>query len=325
MGVCVASHGECAGAGADCNSEIGNRVAARSTLILTTLVSLYTHQNRPTMIRVTSTSTSRAHPLFLSDSSLKAPEEPALFRGANDKLDLDTVMNTSILLLLISGIILQFLSSVELDHMRGWTTAEMAHEVLLSNWNRYMSVLTEHPIATKAMTSASVYAIGDVVAQSTEGRTMKDLDRMRTLRSLTAGLIGHGPLSHVWYNFSEGLFTSTLHWTAWWSFIPKVVLDQSLWGPIWNNTYIVLLGLMKRDSVEAIIGDIKRTTIPLVVSGLKLWPLAHCVTYGLIPVENRLLWVDTVEILWVSIMATQAAGATKEKDAKNNSVVVDTK
>ena len=54
----------------------------------------------------------------------------------------------------------------------------------------------------------------------------------------------------------------------------------------------------------------KRTTVPLIVSGLKLWPLVHCVTYGLIPVENRVLWVDAVEILWVTILATQAAGGT---------------
>ena len=65
---------------------------------------------------------------------------------------------------------------------------------------------------------------------------------------------------------------------------------------------------MKCESLEQIWSDVKRTTIPLVVSGLKLWPLAHCVTYGLIPVENRLLWVDLVEIVWVTILATSAAG-----------------
>ena len=72
--------------------------------------------------------------------------------------------------------------------------------------------------------------------------------------------------------------------------------------------YILLLGLMQRESLEKIWADVKRTTIPLVVSGLKLWSLAHCVTYGLIPVENRLLWVDFVEIVWVTILAAQAAG-----------------
>jgi protein Mpv17 len=63
----------------------------------------------------------------------------------------------------------------------------------------------------------------------------------------------------------------------------------------------------------------KRTTVPLLVSGLKLWPLAHCVTYGLVPVENRLLWVDFVEIFWVTILATTAAaGNEADKDEKTN-------
>jgi len=69
---------------------------------------------------------------------------------------------------------------------------------------------------------------------------------------------------------------------------------------------------MQRASLQSIWSDVKRTTIPLIVSGLKLWPLAHCVTYGVIPVENRLLWVDLVEIIWVVILSTQAAGTAPQ-------------
>ena len=78
---------------------------------------------------------------------------------------------------------------------------------------------------------------------------------------------------------------------------------------------------MKLDSLDSISQDVKRTAIPLIMSGLKLWPLAHCVTYGLVPVENRLLWVDTVEILWVTILATQAAGT--EAGAKHDGISVE--
>jgi Mpv17 / PMP22 family len=84
-----------------------------------------------------------------------------------------------------------------------------------------------------------------------------------------------------------------------------------------NSCYIILIGLMKFDSPGVISQDVKRTTIPLILSGLKLWPLAHCVTYGLVPVENRLLWVDTVEILWVTILATQAAGTGAMDEASS--------
>ena len=103
----------------------------------------------------------------------------------------------------------------------------------------------------------------------------------------------------------SSFFENFLHITQWWAFFPKVVVDQISWGPFWNNTYILLIGLMKLDSFQNIWSDMKRTTIPLIVSGLKLWPF-HCITYGLIPVENRLLWVDLVEIVWVTILANQA-------------------
>ncbi|KAL7470166.1 hypothetical protein ACHAXS_010409 [Conticribra weissflogii] len=187
----------------------------------------------------------------------------------------------------------------------------------------YTEVLSAAPIQTKAVTSATVYAIGDIIAQRTEGLEVGELDRGRIVRSLAAGLIGHGPLSHVWYDVSEDFFENVLKLTQWWSFIPKVVIDQILWGPFWNNTYIVLLGIMQFQKPSQVWADIKRTTIPLVISGLKLWPLAHCITYGLVPVENRLLWVDAVEIIWVTILATQASGggghgAPNENDGSSN-------
>jgi protein Mpv17 len=190
-------------------------------------------------------------------------------------------------------------------------------------WQEYSAVLSEHPIATKACTSATVYTIGDIIAQRTTGN-VDELDRIRIIRSMLAGLVGHGPLSHCWYNICDCFFTNTLHLTAWWAFIPKVIVDQTLWGPIWNNTYLLLIGLMKLERIDVIWDDIKKSTIPMVVSGLKLWPAAHVVTYGLIPVENRLLWVDVVEIIWVTILSKQAASLDKSDDDKSVALLPET-
>jgi protein Mpv17 len=201
-------------------------------------------------------------------------------------------------------------------HARGWDFSEIALRDFADTWTSYMGHLQTNPILTKAITSGTVYTIGDVIAQRTEQQRNNgangniSLDGMRVLRSSLAGLIGHGPLSHAWYNVCDYSFENILHLSAaWWPL--KILIDQTVWGPIWNNTYIVMLGLMKRETLEAIWSDMKRTTVPLIVSGLKLWPLAHCVTYGLIPKENRVLWVDMVEIVWVTILATQAAGHTQ--------------
>lgn len=223
-----------------------------------------------------------------------------------ESMNLNGIINTSILLV-VTGLVLSRLATVDMGITRGWSAAEMAVRIPVDNWLGYTNVLENSPVSTKAVTSATVYTIGDLIAQRSVGTSMEELDRPRILRSLLAGLIGHGPMSHVWYDVSEYCFNDIFGWTAWWGFIPKVIVDQALWGPLWNNTYIILLGLMKMDNWEAIWSDIKRTTIPLIISGLKLWPLAHCVTYGLVPVENRLLWVDLVEIVWVVILATTAS------------------
>ena len=38
----------------------------------------------------------------------------------------------------------------------------------------------------------------------------------------------------------------------------------------------------------------------------KFWPLVHCVTYGLIPARHRILWVNSVDLVWNAILASKA-------------------
>ena len=99
------------------------------------------------------------------------------------------------------------------------------------------------------------------------------------LTSLTHLLPPFVHLTEQWYEVSEGFF-GWLGWEGWWTTFPKITVDQLVWGPIWNGCYIALLGLMKREGLGEIWQTVKGTSVSLVVSGLKLWPLAHLVTYG---------------------------------------------
>lgn len=47
--------------------------------------------------------------------------------------------------------------------------------------------------------SGVVYSLGDVIAQTYEGRAPEDWDRARIVRSGLCGLLAHGPLSHLYY------------------------------------------------------------------------------------------------------------------------------
>ncbi|XP_022633607.1 uncharacterized protein LOC106754176 isoform X4 [Vigna radiata var. radiata] len=90
----------------------------------------------------------------------------------------------------------------------------------------------------------------------------------------------------------------------WWVVPAKVAFDQTVWSAVWNSIYFVVLGLLRFESLTNIYGELKSTFFPLLTAGWKLWPFAHLITYGLIPVEQRLLWVDCVELVWVTILST---------------------
>ncbi|KAL9380038.1 hypothetical protein Peur_028520 [Populus x canadensis] len=45
-------------------------------------------------------------------------------------------------------------------------------------------------------------------------------------------------------------------------------------------------------------------------AGWKLWPFSHLITYGVIALEQRLLWVDCVELIWVTVLSMVRLRAT---------------
>ncbi|KAG5177505.1 hypothetical protein JKP88DRAFT_196506 [Tribonema minus] len=236
--------------------------------------------------------------------------------------EVNFLVNSGFLIAVIVTVAVRLASST-LDASRGWTAEEVLLRLPQDNWQGYMDMLRSHPVLVKAVTSGTVYALGDWTAQTTNGTPLAELDRWRVARSAAAGFVGHGPLSHCWYEVCEALF-SAIGWNgAWWVTLPKIMTDQLVWGPIWNATYVVLVGLMKRDAPARVWEAVTSTMVPLVVSGLKLWPAVHLVTYGLIPPENRLLWVDTVEILWVTILSKQAADEAKRDQPLSTDTAAD--
>jgi len=84
---------------------------------------------------------------------------------------------------------------------------------------------------------------------------------------------------------------------------------------LWNALYIAAIGLTSGRALPTIQGEIKETVFPLIRDGLKLWCPAHMITYGVVPIENRLLWVDLVEILWVVILSTTASASKQARES----------
>ncbi|KAL8506614.1 hypothetical protein ACS0TY_017492 [Phlomoides rotata] len=149
-----------------------------------------------------------------------------------------------------------------------------------------------------------------------EGKPMFEFDRTRMFRSGLVGFTLHGSLSHYYYQFCEALFPSK----DWWVVPAKVAFDQTFWSAVWNSIYFVVLGLLRVESPASILNELKTTFWPMLTAGWKLWPFAHVITYGVIPVEQRLLWVDCIELIWVTILSTYSNDKSEERISEASEV-----
>lgn len=236
-----------------------------------------------------------------ASSSLSAKPSEEEEKRVGDEYDkfISRAINASIVLAAGSLAVTKLLT-IDHDYWQGWTFYEILRYAPEHSWTAYEEALKKNPVLAKMMISGVVYSLGDWIAQCYEGKPLFEFDRTRVFRSGIVGFALHGSLSHYYYQFCEAL----IPFKDWWVVPAKIAFDQTVWAAIWNSIYFVVLGLLRFESPANISSELKATFVPMLTAGWKLWPFAHLVTYGLIPVEQRLLWVDCVELIWVTILST---------------------
>ena len=191
-------------------------------------------------------------------------------------------------------------------------------------WRHFASLNALHPFRVAGAVSGAVYGLGDLTAQAYEGRGLRDLDAARLLRSSAAGALAHGPLSALFYERLDRfvvLNDALGNGDKWFAPLFKVAVDQTVWAAAWNALYLTLLGAMRFESPSTIGKSVANSGWDVLRAGWRLWPLVHLITYTLIPLEGRLLWVDAVDLLWVSVLAAYAAqrrGREEEKQRRRS-------
>ena len=177
---------------------------------------------------------------------------------------------------------------------------EILYRVPLDNWRTYEKAVSVDPVPIKAAITGVTYLIGDWLAQAQslqkQGKSWLDADRSRLLRSTAVGLVLLGPLAHFYYDFVATLSD--------WSVPSKIFLDQTLYLAFYNTVYYVSLTVLAGKSVGEAWEEYTKQWWLLLSSGWKLWPLVGIVTYTLIPQQNRVLWIDAIEIVYSAILSS---------------------
>ena len=174
-----------------------------------------------------------------------------------------------------------------------------------------------------ACTSAFAYAAGDLVAQRVEGRWRVDLlDLGRCARNSALGFGLHGPLVYTWIKLLEGPLAETLAGlgvdsASWGILVLKIFLDQTIFSALLNILYASLNGVLSDLSPRQAFARALEVLPGAMVSSWRFWPAVQLISYSpLIPVDFKLLWIDTMEILWVAYLSATVNGELSAGEAE---------
>lgn len=89
----------------------------------------------------------------------------------------------------------------------------------------------------------------------------------------------------------------------------KWFVDCITLGAIFNTVaFFILMGFLKRQSLDQIGHNIRTETIPIIVAGYKIWPFASIISFSCVPVEKRIVFLNFVGLIWgiyMSLVATR--------------------
>lgn len=90
--------------------------------------------------------------------------------------------------------------------------------------------------------------------------------------------------------------------------LTKWFVDCMTVGALVNTVaFLVLMGLMKGQGTGQIRDNLKTETIPIIVAGYKIWPIASIVSFSFVPVEKRIVFLSFIGFLWGIYMSLLAA------------------
>jgi protein Mpv17 len=231
------------------------------------------------------------------------PLEATSIVSSTSELDLQQQVINGMFLAAAFGYALYTILDIDHGMTRGWSASEIAMRIPLDNWGNYESALANKPVFTKTLINVIIYLLGDWLSQTAfAGKNVLDFDIKRTLRNGFIGLC-FGPLVHEYYQFSDTILPPEDGILV---RLQKIVMDQTIYLTVKCSIYISAVGLLAGDDWPTVKQRVQDKIGGVVLTAWKFWPIVHCITYGLIPARHRILWVNSVDLIWNAILASKA-------------------
>ena len=173
-------------------------------------------------------------------------------------------------------------------------SAVKATAVKFSGW--YDAKLTQHPIATKAVTSAALYIVGDSMAQVLAGGSF---DWARLARGAVWGGL-FGVMAHGWYGALEKIVLAEGRVGA----ALRVAWDQLTWTPIVNIAFFVVGAALRTGSPAEGMAEARDKLWPTLKVNWIVWPVLQAVNFTMVPLPYRVLYINIASVFWAAYLST---------------------
>ncbi|RID68751.1 hypothetical protein BRARA_C00890 [Brassica rapa] len=164
----------------------------------------------------------------------------------------------------------------------------------------YLALLSNYPVLTKAVTSAILTLIGDLICQLTINRT-SSLDKKRTLTFTILGLGLVGPALHFWYLYLSKVVTASGLSGA----VLRLLLDQFVFAPVFVGVFLSAVVALE-GKPSHVIPKLKQEWTGAVVANWQLWIPFQFLNFRFVPQNFQVLASNVVALAWNVILSFKA-------------------
>ncbi|KAJ4973881.1 hypothetical protein NE237_007055 [Protea cynaroides] len=172
-----------------------------------------------------------------------------------------------------------------------------------NNWSFlswYLAALEKYPVLTKAITSALLTCIGDLICQLLIDQ-VSTLDLKRTFLFTFLGFVLVGPTLHFWYLYLSKLVTLPGASGA----LLRLVLDQFLFSPIFIGVFLSTLVTLEGRPAQ-VVPKLQQEWFSAVLANWQLWIPFQFLNFRFVPQQFQVLAANFVALAWNVILSFKA-------------------
>ena len=130
-----------------------------------------------------------------------------------------------------------------------------------------------------------------------------EYDWQRTGRMMVWGSVFFAPLGHAWYNFLDR-FVRTVGKKA---IAQKVVLDMLIFAPPSSFGFFTFNNVLSGQSFDEATNDAWKKLPTTLLANYAVWPGIQVITFGYIPLQYRVLFINVMYVGWSMFLSMMAA------------------